>query len=247
MAGGGVRYFQPHIWMPIDRDVFIDYAKWCGYETREDTIIASGYFNFANTAGVPNFDHVFLSGNETDIPEVRHVAYQDCSYRAAIKMLKKLFPEPSRFEIRKDTGVHVPSGNARPVCGNGSRSGYDPAPATADEMSRMLNISSKVREKDKLSGLLGEISRAEELRLFGVRGWRVVWRDIAARFDYAECNRNGAEIGMRSKEAQDIVDAYISDPEAMRTASFDQQTHLHAPSRDEMRKMVRASLRTKAQ
>jgi hypothetical protein len=247
MAGGGVRYFQPHIWMPIDRDVFIDYAKWCGYETREDTIIASGYFNFANTAGVPNFDHVFLSGNETDIPEVRHVAYQDCSYRAAIKMLKKLFPEPSRFEISKDTGARVPSGNARPVSGNGSRSGYDPAPATADEMSRMLNISSKVREKDKLSGLLGEISRAEELRLFGVRGWRVVWRDIAARFDYAECNRNGAEIGMRSKEAQDIVDAYISDPEAMRTASFDQQTHLHAPSRDEMRKMVRASLRTKAQ
>lgn len=245
MPGTGVRYFQPHIWMPIDRDVFLDYAKWCRYETHEDTIIASGYFNFANTIGAPNFDHVFLSGDETEVPAVRHVAYQDCSYRAAIKILKKLFPSPSRFEIKKETDPCVHAGNVAPTLKNGAVDGDDYSPATADEVSKMLDISSKVRENDNLKGLVGEISRAEELRLFGVRGWRVVWRDIAARFRSAECGQDG--VGVRSREAQDIVDAYISNPEAMRTASFDLRTGHGTQSRDEMREKVRVSLRTRAQ
>lgn len=245
MPGTGIRYFQPHIWMPMDRDVFLDYAKWCGYETREDTIIASGYYNFANTAGVPNFDHVFLDGSETEIPKVTHVAYQDCSYRAAIKILKALFPDPSRFEIHKDTAKPAPAPATTQQ--KASNEGYDPSPATGGEMSEIIEVSSNVRANPELGCLLGEISRAEELRLFGVRGWRIVWRDIVMRFDSAGKGIGTNDLEPRSKEAQDVVNAYISNPEAMSTVTFDLNSHLQPSSRDRMRERVRASLRTKAQ
>ena len=94
-----VFYYQPHMWMQIDRDKFLDYARMCGYETRDDTIIASGYFNFIDADGVPDFDHSFMLGNNGPIPTSTHVAYHDSSYDAAMSMLRDMFPQKCRFEL----------------------------------------------------------------------------------------------------------------------------------------------------
>ena len=99
MEACDVFYYQPHMWMQIDRDKFLEYARVCDYETRDDTIIASGYFNFINTDGVPDFDHEFMGGGQSHAPASTHVAYHDASYEAAMLMLKKMFPKKSRFEL----------------------------------------------------------------------------------------------------------------------------------------------------
>lgn len=94
-----VFYYQPHIWMPIDRDRFIEYAKWCDYEHRDDTIIASGYYNFVDANGVQDFDHAFLWSNAKSATGARHIAYNDGSFDAAAGIMRKLFPEKCRFEM----------------------------------------------------------------------------------------------------------------------------------------------------
>lgn len=100
-----VYYYQPHIWMPIDRDMFVEYAKWCGYDHRDDTIIAAGYFNYANVDGKPDFGHQFLGGGDEELTGTTHVAYHDGSYRQAIAILEKMFPKPSRFELDGGAGA----------------------------------------------------------------------------------------------------------------------------------------------
>lgn len=94
-----VFYWQPHMWMQIDRDKFIEYAKWSGYEHRKDTIIASGYFNYVGAAPLRNYEHVFIGGSPKELPNAVHVAYCDGSYNAAMGFLKGMFPEKSRFEL----------------------------------------------------------------------------------------------------------------------------------------------------
>ena len=241
MSGAGVYYYQPHIWMPIDRDSFLDYAKWSQYETREDTIIASGYYNFANAAGVKCFDHVFLTGGESGIPAETHVAYNDGSYCVAMKILQELFPTPSRFEIVHAAPAETPIQRKIP-----EDEGFDPSPATQKEMSEIIEITSKIRGNRSFEGFLGEISRAEELRLFGVRGWRIVWQDIVARVNSQDVEPRE----YRSDIAQSVVDAYISNPGIMRTVSFgpqNAQIMKFSTSKDSLREKVRASLRTRAQ
>lgn len=94
-----VFYYQPHMWMQIERDRFLEYAKMCNYEERDDTIIASGYFNFIDADGVPDFDHEFMGNNQSLAPKSTHVAYHDGSYDAAMSVLRRMFPEKSRFEM----------------------------------------------------------------------------------------------------------------------------------------------------
>lgn len=103
-----IRYWQPHIWMPIDRDQFIEYAKWSDYPRRDDTIIASGYYNFIEYKGKPNFDHIFISAGQKWPVSACHVAYTDGSYSSAMSWLKKSFPNPSRFELGCKTEVPKP-------------------------------------------------------------------------------------------------------------------------------------------
>lgn len=99
MDPGDVYYWQPHIWMPIDRDVFLDYAAWSDYEHRSDTIIASGYFNFVDAAPRQNFDHAFLGAGTRSLPNVTHIAYSDGQYDAAMSSLRQMFQHPCRFEV----------------------------------------------------------------------------------------------------------------------------------------------------
>lgn len=110
-----VYYYQPHIWMPMDRDKFLEYAAWSDYEHRDDTIIASGYFNFANVHGSKDHDHVFLGRSPPGPLNATHVAYNDGSYRAAMNILAEMFPGKSRFE-------RGPAANrARPVAASAVR------------------------------------------------------------------------------------------------------------------------------
>jgi hypothetical protein len=96
----------------------------------------------------------------------------------------------------------------------------------------------KIRSTPEWNGLLGEVSRAEELRLFGVPGWRVVWSDIVMR--WSDATRNGSDKvpvrSAKSKEAARIVDAYVSNPDSVRTVRFgisnkSDQTGMHKQSR----------------
>lgn len=209
-----VFYYQPHVWMQIDRDRFVDYARWCNYEDRDDTIIASGYFNFIDAKGVPDHDHVFLGASEKSVPKATHVAYHDGSEKAAMAILRKLFPERSRFETVEPARHPVAEEQRRPV----ARRPESPE-ANLPEVMRVMK---RIREEPVWNALLGEVSRAEELRLFGVKGWDVVWNDIVRR--WKESTSDGKIVEPvkegRSKEAADIVSAYMSDPEKMRTVRF---------------------------
>ena len=224
-----VFYYQPHMWMQIDRDKFIEYAKWCDYEHRDDTIIASGYFNFIDADGKPDADHVFLPRCATALPNATHIAYNDGGYRSAISILKKMFPAKCRFEIgygqaevretaKKETGRT--NGFTGLV---GSRAGdFDPSKASKEEIDEILEVSSMIRDNPVWNGLLSEMSRAEELRLFGVMGWRLVWRDLISR--WREETEDGTVLvpvsSKRSDEASGIVNSYMSDPDSMRTVKF---------------------------
>ena len=218
-----VFYFQPHMWMQIDRDKFLEYAKWCGYDNRSDTIIASGYFNFAGEKGEPDFDHVFLSAGDKAIPEATHVAYHDGSYGAAMLILRRLFPRQSRFEV---ASREVSRANPKKPASNCEKpallSGDDPSPAKSDEMAELNMVMSKARSNPIWNSLLGEISRAEEMRLFGARGWRTVWRDIVSRWS-ADTRRGADEVKVtspRSDEAARILGRYMSDPDSLRTRRY---------------------------
>lgn len=220
-----VFYYQPHIWMQIDRDVFLSYAKWCDYAHRDDTIIASGYFNYAGVEGKADFDHVFMSRfSSAVIPAVRHVAYHDGSYRAAIEIMRQLFPRPSRFEMTAKT-AWTPLPSLSPLSslsGNDAKS--DRSPATSKEMAEILNIMSRVRKEPTWHKLLGEVSLAEELRLFGVEGWRVVWYDLISRWN-AATGRGAVVVPVsagRSPEAEAIIATYTARPEQMRTIRYNE-------------------------
>lgn len=241
-----VYYFQPHIWMPIDRDKFIEYARWCGYDRREDTIIASGYYNFAEAEGRPDFDHVFLTGDGKEIPEATHVAYHDPSFPAALRVMKSLFHEKCRFEIEVRDGASRKTSVTRVTRPSLPRTPRketaqantpneaqrykavddDPSQARPAELSDILSVSARIRENPMWHSLLGEVSRAEELRIFGVRGWRTVWRDIIERWRAATCNGTDCVPveTRRSVESAKVVNAYMSNPDSMRSVRFGPQT-----------------------
>lgn len=227
-----VFYYQPHIWMQINRDRFVDYARWCCYAQRDDTIIASGYYNFVGTSGRPDFDHVFIGNDAKKLPTATHVAYHDGSYAAAMRLLKGLFPHPCRFERADASAQPTPRASARPAVSPPPTSvraaqshDDDPSPARPDEATSIHALTARVRDNPTWHSLLGEISRAEELRLFGVRGWRTVWNDIQARWQAATCNGtdNSPVTQPRSEAAKAVVNAYIQNPNALRTVSFGPQ------------------------
>lgn len=260
LEANDVFYYQPHIWMPIDRDRFIEYAKWCNYERRSDTIIASGYFNFVDADGFPDQDNpvTFLDGNIKEIPETVHVAYHDDSYKNAMSMLKQMFPERSRFELapRSIKPFGLTAGVTESVSGSAlqARKGEDPSPATQDETAQILGVMSRIRQNPAWHGMLHEVSRAEELRLFGVKGWRIVWDDIVERWKADTDNGQNPVVVRtpRSEDASAVLNAYASSPQSMRTVSFgpaaNPSRQLPRPDPDKivLRNRVHAALRRSA-
>lgn len=220
---GGIYYWEPHIWSPIDRDLFLEYATWCDYEHRDDTITQTGYYNFVGTEGKKDYDHTFMTGKNADCPTTTHVAYNDEGYKCAMHYLHYIFPSPSRFEAKTSSShrkVKVP--DIRPVPVGDWGDDADPAPASSSELAEVHGVVASVRDMPAWSPLLGEVSRAEELRLFGVRGWRTVWKDIISR--WREATHDGAAMfpveRQKSADACRVVADYMSDPESVRTIRF---------------------------
>lgn len=148
-----VFYFEPHMWMQIDRDKFIEYAKWSDYEHSADTIIASGYFNFINAEGHPHdkgYDHVFMGEGTKTMPKVTNVAYTDEGFDQAMVFLKQLFPEKCRFELGGNTGssgsakavqatsVHTPAAKPATVLKAAPRA-VDPMPTITIKPARLID------------------------------------------------------------------------------------------------------------
>ena len=215
-----VFYYQPHIWMPIDRDKFIEYAKWSEYEVRTDTIIASGYYNFVNANGVENFDHKFLvHGKNTDISNITHVAYHDTSFSDAMNILKKLFPNPCKFEKEIDCLPDNRDNCLNILTKEKIAKNYDPSPATNEEIIEICKTIVNVRTKAELRNLIQETTQAEELRFYGVPGWRTVWNDIVVSVNQRSGFKSGSATKM-SDEALSIVNRYKKNPTFVRTVSF---------------------------
>ena len=249
MDESNVFYYQPHIWMQIDRDDFINYARWCNYENRTDTIIASGYYNFIDAKGRPDFDHTFIDMNCFEMPKSTHVAYYDNSYNNVMSMLRKLFPSPSKFEVTRacknnDENVII---DKKPRYSD--LRALNPSKATQEEIAKISKVSHEIRNNPIWNTLLGEVSMAEELRLFGVCGWRIVWNDIISR--WSNCTRDGADIVQitinRSDEASRILDAYKADPTSMRKLRFfvpgPPARRYPCPSTDSNRSLLRRRVR----
>lgn len=96
---GKIYYWEPHIYSPIDRDLFIQYCRWCDYEHRDDCITQSGYYNYVRQAGSRSQDHMFISAGHDWKNKKTHIAYTDGSFDAAMRYLKTEFPNMSRFEL----------------------------------------------------------------------------------------------------------------------------------------------------
>lgn len=109
MGEGGIYYWEPHIYAPFDRDLFLKYAAWSDYEHRDDTIIMSGYFNFIGQRGRKNDDHAFIWSDKDFERGTTHIAYTDDEpYDTAMRYLHAHFPAPCRFERVPRESVAVP-------------------------------------------------------------------------------------------------------------------------------------------
>lgn len=123
MGEGGIYYWEPHIYSPIDRDLFLRFAEWSDYAHRDDTITQTAYYNFVGQRGKNSRDHTFIwSGYKWDKPTT-HIAYTDDGFGTAMEYLRQAFPEPCRFERP------VYEGKAKPrTAGHGAISrGAEPA------------------------------------------------------------------------------------------------------------------------
>ena len=220
-----VFYYEPHIWMPIDRDKFIEYAKWSGYDTRDDTIIGSGYYNFIEAKGVPNFDHCFISG-DGNAQNVTHVSYNDSGYYNAISIAADLFPNTCLME-KYDNGARpkppTPLGmspiDVRPMF---SRSGM--GKMVGRELFDNIEYRSSLRKSKMWEYLCDDVLIAEEMRILSVTGWEKVWQDIIDRSSSVVGNEDsGVSIPNRSDEAREIIDNYKSGklPATMRLIPID--------------------------
>lgn len=180
-AGGlntaDVFYYQPHIYMAIDRDKFIEFAKWSDYEHREDTIIASAYFNYADAHGIQNHDHIFIAANQEFPVKATHIAYHDSSFDAAMKWLKETFPNPSRFE--KKVAI----------------------PAPVDD--GFLHLVEKVRESIETTPAYRDITKnveiAEAMRKENASGWKTIWTDIVSRWANATSSGTRRDVAIPMK------------------------------------------------
>lgn len=164
-----VYYYQPHMWMQIDRDKFVEYAKWSDYEHRDDTIIASGYFNFVDAEGKRNFDHVFISPGQKWPVAATHVAYSDTAYADAMRFLRNEFPDESRFE---KSLVLAPRTLPRLRASQ---------TLSLDEES-LSRFKETIKSEPAWQPLQRSVDMAEDMRASNFPGWEKVWSDLVQRW-----------------------------------------------------------------
>lgn len=79
--GRGAKYFQPHIFSPINKIKFADMCNKVAYEVEDGVTIFSLYYNWIKEKGVENFDHKMISGGGHLPSGVRHIGYVDNSFK----------------------------------------------------------------------------------------------------------------------------------------------------------------------
>lgn len=99
MGEDGIYYWEPHIYSPIDRDLFLKYAAWSDYEHRDDTITQSAYYNYIRQPGRKSDKQKFIWRAEDLEKGFTHIAYTDDGFDVAMDYLRKALPDPCRFEV----------------------------------------------------------------------------------------------------------------------------------------------------
>lgn len=78
--GAGAKFWQPHIWSPINKGRFLDMCRTYDYAHEHGITIFTLYYNFIGEEGVPNFDH-YMFRDAGPIPEgIRHISYNDRAF-----------------------------------------------------------------------------------------------------------------------------------------------------------------------
>lgn len=196
-----IYYYQPHMWMAMNSRKFVDYAEWSDYANREDTIIASGYYNFVQAGGNKNFDHMFISGTQKWPFKSTHVAYSDPSFEAAMDYLKRELMEPSEYELLTSD--------------------------SASDINTIITLKAKIKEEPVWSPLQKDVDQAEDLRVRDIVGWRKVWNDVIRRWS-AATDKGAKKVAVPEEfgpEARTIIENNIvrpkepAKPTAVRTSS----------------------------
>ena len=78
--GNGAKFFEPHIFSPVQTMGFLNMCKRYDYLHDEGVIHRSLYYNYMRTKGVPVFDHALVREPGSPVPDVRHVSYTDRSF-----------------------------------------------------------------------------------------------------------------------------------------------------------------------
>lgn len=249
-----VFYYQPHMWMQIDRDKFIEYAKWCEYEKRDDTIIASGYFNFIDAGGASNFDHVFINANQKWPVKVTHVAYTDSSFNAAMKYLKEAFPEPSVYEVGAKKAAPAvesvePAPEPDPEPAKEPRA-EPPKPSGRTDSVIIEDVKRIVGGEEVWSDLMKEIEVAEAIRLADFSGWKKVWNDIIHRWNVTtEKGRLHLPVTLPPSEAAvEIIEAFKSShPDKLGSSPEDGKGHRKCSKCEERRRKAEEARKAAAE
>jgi SAM-dependent methyltransferase len=97
--GAGAKYFQPHIWAPMEKTRFREMAAERKWRDSKACVVMSLYYNHVREPGVADFDHVFAR-DPAQLRRARHVAYSDSALEQPgfLPALQAMFPEPCRFE-----------------------------------------------------------------------------------------------------------------------------------------------------
>lgn len=102
--GKGARYFEPHIFTPMNKHKFIDMCKKYDYQNEHGITVFSLYYNFIGEKGVPHFDHIAIERPPFVIPKgVRLIGYFDSSFAN----------NNFRKQLNDITGANIPVRNAK--------------------------------------------------------------------------------------------------------------------------------------
>lgn len=97
--GNGAKYWEPHIWSPMKKSLFLEMSETYDWKTSEACTILSLYYNHIGQVGGRTKDHRFFRQAD-GLDGVRHIAYSDEAFakqefRSALNLL---FPDPVAVE-----------------------------------------------------------------------------------------------------------------------------------------------------
>lgn len=81
--GPGAKFFEPHIFSPMNALKFAEMCWDFDYMQDEGVIYRSLYYNYVGEEGVQVFDHALVREPGMPVPAVRHVSYTDRAFEDA--------------------------------------------------------------------------------------------------------------------------------------------------------------------